>query len=951
MFIGFTVDRHHTMAWLLRLGLFGVLLAVVWFRFIVPDQVRLLYERAEEEFRNERYEQALQILQEALKLSHTDTRVNALAGLSHLQLGQPREAQPYLERAYRSDPSDERTKRGFAFASVALNHGGVAVPLFQELLSKHPDDRKLRLGLAEAYLKSGQNFPAARIYREIADHDPPDSEARRALVRLYGHREYRPDLPLELPAAGPASATPVLFRARGDYLQVLRGSEWQDLYIVGVNIGPARPGEFPATASRDFETYQEWLRAVAAMNSNTIRVYSVLPPAFYQALRAHNDLAPAPLWLIQEVWIDDTAENLYDPGTERMFSDDLKHTIDLLHGRADLPFRPGRNYGVYTADVSPWVLALAVGREVEPKLAQFTNFRNPSHTQYKGRFVSLPEGNPTEAWFARMCDLAATYELETYNAQRPLTVVNWPPLDPLAHPTETRYADELQVRRRLGENVSTANVPQFMNDADAVSVDVVKFRAEPQFTSGIFALYHVYQHWPDFLLHEARFAQASDSVGPNRYLGYLQELKKAHPNVPLLVGEYGLASSLGAAHLHPEGWGNGGLTEKQQAELLVRFSRNIRDTRCAGGLVFEWIDEWFKHVHDNYTADFERPWDRDTLWSNVLDPEENFGLNGFEPAEPVPLLRGEAGDWLRAEQLYATGIGGASQPGGLRAAYALSDYGYLYLRLDTQPGPVDWNSVNYWIALNTLPGQSGSRLLPGIDVRWDSGTNFLLQLRGPANSRLLVAENYDPNHRMPLATIPKGSRILRRIGMQLALADSADFQEVLTEANEPRYTRDGHVFPPLEFNRSRLPFGTADRDNPNYLSSALWYADATKGIIELRIPWGLLLVMDPSDRRAFAGTDQNGTPVSRPMSGVSIAVFALMKQAASEPLKLRTALPSVENASLTAAPALYKWNRWDRAETRMYPKESYHALTRVFGEFLGLQQRPRPATRTSTRAQ
>ena len=34
-----------------------------------------------------------------------------------------------------------------------------------------------------------------------------------------------------------------------------------------------------------------------------------------------------------------------------------------------------------------------------------------------------------------MCDLAVTYEMDRYNTQRPLTVVNWPPLDPLDHPS------------------------------------------------------------------------------------------------------------------------------------------------------------------------------------------------------------------------------------------------------------------------------------------------------------------------------------------------------------------------------------------------------------------------------------------------------------------------------------------------------------------------------------
>src|SRR5213078_4450172 len=96
------------------------------------------------------------------------------------------------------------------------------------------------------------------------------------------------------------------FRTHGELLQANVGGAWRDEYLVGVNLGPARPGEFPSTASRDFATYAEWLQQIAALHSNTVRIYTILPPAFYQALRAYNERATQPLWLIQEVWIGDT---------------------------------------------------------------------------------------------------------------------------------------------------------------------------------------------------------------------------------------------------------------------------------------------------------------------------------------------------------------------------------------------------------------------------------------------------------------------------------------------------------------------------------------------------------------------------------------------------------------------------------------------------------------------
>jgi hypothetical protein len=674
------------------------------------------------------------------------------------------------------------------------------------------------------------------------------------------------------------------------------------------------------------------------LNANAVRAYTILPPAFYQALKAYNQAAARPLYLIQEVWIPDSAEDLYDPNIEKEFQQEILWTVDLIHGQADVPFSPGHAYGRYAADVAPYVLGLAVGREVDPKTVQITNASNPGRTSYQGRYISLPEGNPTEAWLARMCDLAVRYEVETYNAQRPLTVVNWPPLDPLTHPTESTYKQEIEIRAKLGERISEV-VPRFMNDADVVSIDIRKFKTAPAFDAGLFALYHIYQHWPDFLLYEPSYAEAHDAEGPNRYLGYLQALKKVYPDFPLLVGEYGLSTSLGAAHLHPQGWNNGGLSERQQADLLVRFTQNIRDAGYAGGLVFEWQDEWFKHVADSFTAPLEKPWDRNPLWMNALDPEKNFGIVGYKPVFPVPRLCGEPADWQDAKAVYPLGAGGAN-PGGsaseLRAVYAMSDFEFLYLRLDVQPTALDWGKWNYWIALNTLPGQSGSRVLPELQTRIESGANFLIDLSGASSSRILIAEDYNPSGRFPIPGRPDQSRIWRKQGMNIELAESSAFEDILTEANPPRYVLDGRIFPPLNYDRSSLLFGTADPASPNYSSLALCHVDSGKGIIELRLPWGLLYFMDPSSLMVFGGTDAKYEPIPRPTQGISIAVFALRLPGPGErrPKALSSSLPPVRNNAVAESPAIYRWQGWNQVWVQPYFKQSYAALQQVFAKML-----------------
>jgi hypothetical protein len=516
--------------------------------------------------------------------------------------------------------------------------------------------------------------------------------------------------------------------------------------------------------------------------------------------------------------------------------------------------------------------------------------------------------------------------------------VNWPPLDPLTHPTESTYKEEIEIRKKLGERISEV-VPRYMNDADVVSVDIRKFKTAPAFDAGLFAVYHIYQHWPDFLIYEPSYAEARDAEGPNRYLGYLQALKSVYPNFPLFVGEYGLSTSLGAAHLQPQGWNNGGLSERQQADLLVRFTRNIRDAGYAGGLVFEWQDEWFKHVADSFTAPLEKPWDRNPLWMNALDPEKTFGIVGYKPVFPVPLLRGEPADWQGAKAVYPLGSG-RPNPGGsaseFQAVYAMSDFEFLYLRLDVQPTALDWSKWNYCIALNTLPGQSGAKVLPEFQTRIESGANFLVELSGTSSSRILIAENYNPNGRFPLPGRPSQRRIWRKQGMRIELAESSPFENILTEANSPRYAPDGRIFPALNYDRSPLPFGTTDQASPEYSSLALCHVDSGKGIIELRIPWGLLYFMDPSSLMVFGGTDANWEPIPQSTPGISIAVFALRLPGPGEkrPKVLSSSLPPVRNNVVTESPAVYTWQGWNQVWVQPYFKRSYAALQKVFEEML-----------------
>ncbi|MBI3553168.1 MAG: hypothetical protein HY077_11700 [Elusimicrobia bacterium] len=898
------------------------------------------YDRALEKYQEGDFAAAARLL--SAKSSKTAGDLNLL-GWATLKAGDPREAIVQFTRSLSLDSSATNSYCGIGYAYYRQGLLAEALESFKKgesedsecasgkaaVLRKLDAKDELAPGLleAESFVKRGDNAGAARVYVRMLDAGIDDGRARHRLLAIYGWPAYNKGQRLGLPPRSPALQTAMTARARGDYLEVLEGGVWEPIYVKGVNLGPARPGEFPSTPPLEVKTYLDWLAQIVAMNCNTVRAYTILPPAFYRALKIHNDGSDRKLWLLQEVWLTERDDelDLYSKSWSDDFRKEIEDNIDALHGNADIPYRPGHAWGVYTADVSRFTLGLGVGRELEPAVALTTNARHQARTAYKGRYISVARGNPAEVWFGEMADHAAAYEMQIYNSQRPITLINWPPLDPIFHPTEATYPEEVAFRRKRGEKVSEV-LTRPLNDTDAVSLDVNALQAGADFPAKVFASFHVYSHWPNFLFTDPEYPKVRDDEGSNRYYGYLLDLKRRYKGMPLLVAEYGIATSWGTAHLHPDGWGNGGLNEKEQARLLVRMSKNIRDARCAGGIVFEWQDEWWKRVSDYFTRGFASDLQTKPLWLNLYDPEEMFGLLGYRSAARVPLLRGREEDWAGSVVLASAPAGG---PWALRSLRAASDQVFLYFRVDADNRGAGMDGSKFALLLDTMPGKAGSRKIPGLDLRIESGANFLISLSSSAGS-ILIAEAYNPNQWHESGASPGAKEMWRKVDMQASLEDESAFGEIITETNAPHWSRDGTVFPPLFASRSPLKAGTADPDSADYDNQAAWHFSPAEGMLEVRIPWGLLYFMNPAGKLVFAGTKKE-EPYPRETEGVSVVAVRLGTAAGGKE-EIASALPPLVGGRLPAASVpVYSWKKWDTVAYEAFFKPSYLALKELFG--------------------
>jgi hypothetical protein len=190
---------------------------------------------------------------------------------------------------------------------------------------------------------------------------------------------------------------------------------------------------------------------------------------------------------------------------------------------------------------------------------------------------------------------------------------------------------------------------------------------------------------------------------------------------------------------------------------------------------------------------------------------------------------------------------------------------------------------------------------------------------------------------VPVQGIADQQELRYRVPFLPALTERAEFQDLMVEPNRRRYARDGHGYPPVRYSRSPLKWGTLEADSRDYNSLAEWYANPTTNIIELRIPWGLLQVTDPSSSQILAGIDRTGTFYTATTKGIQVAAVSYRPRTQ----ELADVLPRFRAPGIIAEDDMkrYKWATWDSVVARPYLKDSYYVVQRALGD---LRSRRRP---------
>lgn len=662
------------------------------------------------------------------------------------------------------------------------------------------------------------------------------------------------------------------FKAQGKYLSVYNGSEFEDIYIKGVNLGLGKPGYFPGEAAITKEEYARWFQQIREMNANCIRVYTIQPPVFYEALFEFNETAAEPLYLFHGTWYDETrlaeTADAFDEQLYTILEKDMRDLVDVLHGNCTIPYEPGKAYGDYQYDVSPYVIGWILGIESDATFVSVTNENHPELTSYEGTYVSANDLEAFEVFWAMTGDYLLSYEMDNYGMMRPLSYSNWPTADILEHPSET------------------------MEEEYSVDLNVENLEASDAFPCGLFASYHIYPYYPNFLYTQKEYGEYKDEDGTvNTYKPYLEELIAQH-NIPVVVAEFGIPVSRGMTHANIHtGFDQGNKTEAEQGEMLVSMMEDIHDTGYAGGIVFTWQDEWFKRTWN--TEEYTNP-DRRAYWYDVMTCEQHFGLLDFVPGEgkETVILDGNDDEWSEEDVFLQTS--GASLS-------VKHDCAYLYLMIKKENA--DYEHEKLYIPFDVTPN-SGSIYYE--DMEFENPSDFLLIIDGAQDSNLLVQSYYN----LYLYEYDKYDKEIKTTG-RMKRPNNDIFQPIyfLVERELVLQDRDERI-PLQKFNAGALTFGTNAFDLEDYNSLADFYFEGD--VLEVRIPWLMLNFRDPSRKEIEDDFRANGYFSGMQIEGISIG----LADEGQEYVEMNE----------------YQWEEWDYYPYFERLRKSYYILQEYFGQ-------------------
>ncbi|MDI9468737.1 MAG: hypothetical protein QM296_00845, partial [Bacillota bacterium] len=498
------------------------------------------------------------------------------------------------------------------------------------------------------------------------------------------------------------------------------------------------------------------------------------------------------------------------------FLESCKDVVDVIHGRHKRYSRNSFFAQKYHLDISPWVYGFILGIEWEGDLVAYTNGSEPQAPQYSGEYLYTENARNFEIFLASIGDRTIAYETEKYGTQRVVAFANWPTTCPL----------------EFNENIKQAHHKY-------AKVDVNNILATDAFKAGMFASYHIYPYYPEYLLYD----QETSAV-ENTFQEYLKLLVE-HNTIPVVITEFGIPSSRGQASYEQNralGRDQGGVSEVKQGEALVSMYQDIRSSGCAGGVVFIWQDEWFKRTWNTIPlVDLERV----IFWSDYQTNEQYFGLLSFDPGtdKSICYVDGDKSDWDDSSLVLE------------RDSCRLSvKYDLKFMYFLVEKAGFDISTDRLYIPIDTTP-KSGAQQAANLGIEMSNPADFVIEINGENDSRLWVQSRYNTT------TALYGNQLEHHFNQHVnrPYVDDPQFQKVFMILHELDYYCEGDIIDFWDYNYNsldiyyslvqthetgKLTYGNANPTMDDFNSLADFCAG--EGFVEIKLPWLLLNFADPT---------------------------------------------------------------------------------------------------------
>jgi hypothetical protein len=230
--------------------------------------------------------------------------------------------------------------------------------------------------------------------------------------------------------------------------------------------------------------------------------------------------------------------------------------------------------------------------------------------------------------------------------------------------------------------------------------------------------------------------------------------------------------------------------------------------------------------------------DRRPFWSNIQTTEQCFGLLSFDPGEfdVTCQVDGDFSDWEGVAPTIQNDQG---------SLYYKIDERYVYLMLDAKD--YNFEKDTLLIPINTIDGQGNSKS-NNDNVTFDKEADFLIYINGKNNSHIYVDAYYDAfNYYFAESKMLTDFKALESANVK----NSGVFTKMnMCYGYNLTVKGTDTVVPDKVYETGKLQFGNSNPNVENYasLTDFCYY----NGKLEIRIPWQLLNVMDPSTKQQIS---------------------------------------------------------------------------------------------------